>query len=50
METTIKDYIPKYSYKMVDGISKIKGGITVLKQLDYPTKILEAATKIINKL
>jgi len=50
METDIKDYIPRYSYKMVKGISKIKGGITVLKQLNYPEKILNEANKIINKL
>ena len=50
METEIKDYIPKYSYKMVKGVSKIKGGIMVLKQLNYPTKILNEANQIINKL
>ena len=50
METTIKDYIPEYSYKMVKGISKVKGGITVLKQLNYPIEILDEANRIINKL
>ena len=50
METEIKDYIPEYSYKMVKGVSKIKGGIMVLKQLNYPTKILNEANRIINKL
>jgi len=50
METKIKDYIPEYSYKMVKGVSKIKGGIIVLKQLNYPTKILNEANRIINKL
>jgi len=50
METEIKDYIPVYSYKMVKGTSKIKGGIMVLKQLNYPTKILKEANQIINKL
>ena len=50
METEIKDYIPEYSYKMVKGVSKIKGGIIVLKQLNYPTKILNEANQIINKL
>ena len=50
METKIKDYIPEYSYKMVKGVSKIKGGIIVLKQLNYPTKILNEANQIINKL
>jgi len=50
METTIKDHIPEYSYKIVKGVSKIKGGIMVLKQLNYPTKILNEANQIINKL
>ena len=50
METKINNYIPEYSYKMVKGISKIKGGIMVLKQLNYPEKILNQATAIINKL
>jgi len=50
METKIKDYIPEYSYKIKKGISKIKGGVVVLKQLNYPTKILDEANKIINKL
>jgi DNA mismatch repair ATPase MutS len=50
MGTEIKDDIPKYSYKMVKGVSKIKGGIIVLKQLNYPIKILNEANKIINKL
>jgi DNA mismatch repair ATPase MutS len=50
METKTKDYIPEYSYKMVKGVSKIKGGIIVLKQLNYPTKILNEANQIINKL
>ena len=38
METKIKDYIPEYSYKMIKGVSKIKGGIMVLKQLKLPNK------------
>ena len=50
METKINNYIPEYSYKMVKGISKIKGGIMVLKQLNYPEKILNQATAIIHKL
>ena len=50
METKINNYIPEYSYKMVKGISKIKGGIVVLKQLNYPEKIINQATSIIHKL
>ena len=50
MEAVIEDYVPKYSYKIKKGISKIKGGILVLKQLDYPIKILEEANMILTKL
>ena len=31
-----------YKYKMKKGISKIKGGIRVLKDMDYPAEILES--------
>ena len=30
-----------YTYKMISGISKIKGGVKVLKDLEYPKKIIE---------
>ena len=30
----------KYTYKIKKGISKIKGGIKVLKDLDYPDDII----------
>ena len=46
----ISNRLPEYSYKMVKGVSKIKVGIIVLKQLNYPTKILNEANQIINKL
>ena len=29
-----------YTYKMVDGVSKVKGGLKVLKDLKYPSSIL----------
>ena len=29
-----------YTYKLVDGVSKVKGGIKVLKDLKYPSSIL----------
>ena len=50
METKLIDDEPQYSYKIVKGISKIKGGIMVLKQLNYPNKIVSEASQIINDL
>ena len=41
METKIVKRKPQYTYKMVKGISKTKGGIFVLKDLEYPEEILE---------
>ncbi len=41
MKTTIKNDIPIYEYKIQNGISEIKGGITVLKQLGYPQDIID---------
>jgi DNA mismatch repair ATPase MutS len=37
-----------YLYKIADGISTIKGGLKVLRDLDYPTEIVESASKIIH--
>jgi DNA mismatch repair ATPase MutS len=31
----------KYTYKMKKGISKIKGGVRVLKDMDYPDEIIK---------
>ena len=50
METNLKGGIPSYSYKMVKGISKIKGGICVLRQLKYPSRILNLTEKTIRAL
>jgi DNA mismatch repair ATPase MutS len=36
----------KYKYAMVKGISDIKGGIIVLKQMDYPKEIIEESSSI----
>ena len=41
---------PIYSYKMIKGYSEIKGGISVLKELNYPLHIIDSAKKILNKL
>jgi len=50
METSIKNMESTYTYKVVSGISKAKGGICVLKQLEYPTEILEMTQNVINDL
>ena len=31
-----------YKYKLVKGISKIKGGIRVLKDMEYPDEIIQS--------
>jgi DNA mismatch repair ATPase MutS len=40
----------KYTYKLQHGISHIKGGVKVLKDLDYPKEIIERTTSIIREL
>lgn len=40
----------KYTYKLQHGISHIKGGVKVLKDLDYPKEIIERTTNIIKEL
>ena len=37
-----------YLYKIADGISTIKGGLKVLRDLEYPDEIVESARKIIH--
>ena len=37
-----------YLYKIADGISTIKGGLKVLRELEYPDEIVESASKIIH--
>ena len=39
-----------YFYKMILGISNIRGGISVLKQLNYPETIIQAAKNILNTI
>ena len=50
METTIAKNIPTYSYKLMPGISKIKGGICVLRNLGYPEEILKETEKMIKEI
>ena len=50
MKTTILDNISKHTYKVAEGISKIKGGICVLRKLEYPNEILMMTEKTIQAL
>ena len=45
-----KSNIPTYTYKLIKGYSKTKGGIAVLKQLKYPDIIIKKAEKIIKNI
>jgi ABC-type multidrug transport system fused ATPase/permease subunit len=40
METEKKDNTLIYKYKLVDGISVVKGGVAVLTAMDYPKEII----------
>jgi hypothetical protein len=42
MKTEKKNDNFEYTYKLVEGISKIKGGLKVLKDMNYPKEILSA--------
>jgi len=50
METTMNKNIPTYTYKLKEGISKIKGGICVLRELGYPETILKETERMIKKI
>ena len=40
----------KYTYKMAKGISTIKGGVKVLKDLDYPQEIIDTTIETLKEL
>jgi len=40
----------EYTYKLIKGISQIKGGIKVLKDLEYPNEIIENTKLMLNSL
>ena len=50
MKTSIVNNEPIYHYEIQKGISKIKGGVHVLKQLNYPDNLIKEAKKIIEKI
>ena len=40
----------KFTYKLSNGISYYKGGINVLKELNYPDNVIKDAENIIQKI
>jgi len=50
MQVTINNGDFVYNYKMVDGISTIKGGMKVLRDLNYPEEIILTGSTIINNM
>jgi len=50
MKANIKDNKPHYFYKIEKGISKIRGGITVLRELQFGEDIVENAENVLNNL
>ena len=50
MKTVINNDVPQYTYKINKGISTIKGGICVLKDLNYPEFIVEKTKNILKKI
>ena len=41
----LKDGTNKYTYELQEGISSVKGGIKVLRDMNYPKEILDATNK-----
>ena len=50
MKANIKDNKPHYYYKIEKGISKIRGGITVLRELRFSNDIVKNAENVLNNL
>ena len=50
MKANIKDNKPHYYYKIEKGISKIRGGITVLRELQFSNDIVKNAENVLNNL
>ena len=40
----------QYTYKLTRGVSDIKGGVKVLKDLEYPDEIIRDTKNIISKI
>ena len=50
MKTDMLNNKPKYHYKIQNGISNIKGAITVLRDLGYPEILIKKTKNILNEL
>ena len=50
METIGTNKDIKYTYRLSNGISKIKGGTKVLYDLNYPQQIVSCAEEIIDDI
>lgn len=50
MEFEFEGTKPIYKYKIKEGISKVKGGVTVLRDLGYPEHIIKNAIKNVKNL
>ena len=50
MDTRMVGDTPKYTYKLINGISQIKGGISVLQNLGYPSEIISKTKEILKIL
>ena len=48
MQVNKKDNEIVYTYKIINGISNIKGGIKVLVDLNYPKNIIDNSMKILD--
>ena len=49
LHMSVSSQTGEYLYKIANGISTIKGGLKVLRDLDYPTEIVECARIIIEQ-
>ena len=41
---------PIYTYKITNGIYTVKGGVSVLRNLEYPENIIKMSTRILEKI
>ena len=49
MKTVKKNDNFSYTYELEKGISKVKGGLKVLSDMDYPKEILEQTSGLFSK-
>jgi len=49
MQVIKKNKNLEYTYKIIPGISNIKGGIQILEDLNYPDEIVKNSIDMLNK-